>query len=103
MSEAESELAVRAEIGKYLDPKGKGKKLANRLALILLKEPDQDMAYSALVAASAMLISDPNPEITKENAVQMAKDFGDHVAHEVDLAFDIFVTNRKRIFPQRSN
>ncbi|WP_379069255.1 hypothetical protein ACHMW4_04185 [Mesorhizobium sp. UC22_110] len=95
------EMAARAELNKHLDPEGRDEDLANQIARLLLEHNDADGAYSALVAASALFLSDP--EIDKADAAEVAKDFGEHVAHEVNLGFEAFVTSRQAAYPEGAN
>lgn len=97
MSSAAEEQAIRAEINKYLDPDNAGRKLAHRLSMILLRAPSDDLAFSALIAAAALFLSDPHD--TKANAMANAKSFGEQVEHEVGTYFETFATNRRRAFP----
>lgn len=92
------EMAMREALSKYIDPKDEGKKLANKIGMMLLKaEHDAPgRGYSVLIGVAALVLSDP--EITKGNALNNADDFGINVRHEVDIGFDILSANRRKVF-----
>jgi len=69
------------------------RKLANRVAMILLKAGEDD-GYNALVAAATLFTCDP--ELTKSNAIELAKGLGEHVTEEVEKGFEILSANRRK-------
>jgi len=70
------------------------RKLANRLGWTLLRA-DSDEAYSALVAAAGLFLSDP--DMDKENAVEQARSFGEHVAEHIKEHFEVDIETRRKV------
>ena len=70
-----------------LDPAGETKALANKLGNILLSA-DPDRAYSALVAATALVLAAGPDDLTADNAVALAADLGRHVAQQLTEEWD---------------
>lgn len=91
---ADKPFDVDAAIASFLDPERKTEALASKLCHILLDEEDEDMAFSAAVAAVAVLICDP--EITTENGVRNAHDFGKFVAEDLAKRWDVFLSVRAK-------
>jgi len=97
----EEEMAARDLLASVLDPSGKRQrrmqKAVIRIATSLLNMDDSE-AYSILVSVSSLMMSDP--EITKENAINCASDFGKHVTEEVRISFDQHSAVRRSPHPQ---
>lgn len=81
-SPAEKAEAARFDdlLDEYLDPDGETKKLANELGKLMLSA-DENHAVNAAIAAVALLHADP--EIEKDNAIELAVKFGAFVAEEL--------------------
>jgi len=89
---------IRKMINHMLDPKGRGKKLANAMSLPMLRAirdgDDPAVAWGPAIAVIACLCSEPDED--KEQAISFAKQFGEHLLNEVQEQWESLIAIRRR-------